>query len=80
MIYGLGYSRDFVNGKLNSGIKYKYVDYFYRNSETDLIQHVAEANLSWSVYRKLLLSIYYEGTFEKEIPYHRLYLNITQRF
>ena len=45
-----------------------------------LIQHVGEANLSWTVYRKLSLSVYYEGTFEKEVPYHRVFINISQRF
>jgi len=56
------------------------VDYLYRNSESALIQHVGEANLSWSVYRKLSLSVYYEGTFETSLPYNRLYINISQRF
>ena len=64
----LGISRKIISDKLSGGIKYRYVDYLYRNSETALIQHVGEANLSWTVYRKLSLSVYYEGTFEKEVP------------
>ena len=79
-IYGLGISRDIISGKLSGGLKYRYVDYLYQNSEMPLIQNVGEANLSWNIYKKLSLSIYYEGTFEKEIPYHRLYLNVSQRF
>ncbi len=51
-----------------------------QNPEEALIQHVGEANLSWMVYRNLSLSVYYEGTFEKEVPYHRLYINISKRF
>ena len=80
LVYGLGLSRDLVPGKLNAGLQYRYVDYLYQNSETALIQHVAEAKLSWMVYKKLSLSVYYEGTFETELLYHRLYINITQRF
>ena len=80
MVYGAGISRDLVPGKLSGGLKYQYVDYLYVNSEMALIQNVIEANLSWMIYRKLLLSVYYEGTFEKELPYHRLYINISKRF
>jgi hypothetical protein len=80
MVYGAGISRDLVPGKLNGGLKYRYVDYLYLNSEMALIQNVVEANLSWAIYRKLSFTVYYEGTFEKELPYHRLYINISQRF
>lgn len=80
IIYGLGVSKELVSGKLNGGLKYRYVDYLYQNSEEALIQHVGEANLSWMVYRNLSLSVYYEGTFEKDVPYHHLYINISKRF
>ena len=80
IVYGLGISRNLISDKLSGRLRYRYVDYLYRNTEMALIQHVGEANLSWTVYRKLALSIYYEGTFEKEVPYHRLYINISQRF
>jgi len=80
IVYGLGISQNLVSDKLSAGLKYRYVDYLYRNSEMDLIQHVGEANLSWMIYRKLSLSIFYEGTFETELNYNRVYLNITQRF
>ncbi|MCK4993081.1 MAG: hypothetical protein KAS29_21435, partial [Bacteroidales bacterium] len=80
IVYGLGISRSLISDKLSGGLKYRYVDYLYRNTEMALIQHVGEANLSWMVYRKLSLSFYYEGTFEKEVPYHRVFINISQRF
>lgn len=80
IVYGAGISRKIISDKLSGGLKYRYVDYLYRNAETALIQNVGEVNLSWAVYGKLSLSVYYEGTFEKEIPYHRLYINISQRF
>jgi hypothetical protein len=80
MVYGAGISRNIISDKLSAGVQYRYVDYLYRNSETSLIQHVGEANLSWAVYRKLSLSVHYEGTFEKELTYHRVFINISQRF
>ena len=80
IVYGLGISRSLISDKLSGGLKYRYLDYLYRNTEMALIQHVGEANLSWMVYRKLSLSFYYEGTFEKEVPYHRVFINISQRF
>ena len=80
IVYGLGISRSVLSDKLSGGIKYRYVDYLYRNSESALIQHVGEANLSLMVYRKLSLSVFYEGTFEKAVPYHRIYINISHRF
>jgi len=80
MIYGIGINRDFASGKLHGGIKYRYVDYFYRTGEMDLVQHVGEINLTWSIYRKLSLGAYYEGTFEKKVDYNRIYLSLNQRF
>ena len=80
MVYGLGLSRNIISDKLSGGVKFRYVDNLYRNSEFALVQHVGEANLSWMIYRKLSLSVYYEGSFEKELTHHRIYLNISQRF
>ena len=79
-IYSGGLSREIIHGKLSGGLKYRYVDYLYRNSETGLAQNVFEANLSWNVYKKLSLSIFYEGTFETRVEYNRLYINLSQRF
>ncbi len=79
-IYSLGLSRELISGKLNGGLKYRYVDYRYQISEAVLAQNVLEANLSWRIYKKLSLSVYYEGTFETGDPYNRLYINVSQRF
>ena len=79
-IYSLGLSKDLIPGKLNSGLKYRYIDYNFINSAPSLAQNVGEINLTWKIYKKLSMSVYYEGSFEKEFSYNRLYLNITQRF
>lgn len=79
-IYSLGLSKDLVHGKLYAGLKYRYVDYDYSNSEQSMVQNIGEVNLSWKIFKKLSMSVYYEGTFEEEMNYNRIYLNVTQRF
>lgn len=80
MIYGAGIGRELLNGKLYAELKYNYVDYTYRSAEMDIAQHVGEASLSWALYRKLYLSVHYEGTFENSLGYHRIFLSLSQRF
>jgi hypothetical protein len=80
MIYGLEISRELLEGKLYAELKYHYVDHLYRSAETTIAQHVGEAGLSWTVYRKLHLSMYYEGTFEESLGYNRIFINLSQRF
>lgn len=79
-IYSLGLSKDLVPGKLSGGINYRMVDYHFVNSEMDLPQHIGDINLHWRIYRKLSLSLNYEGTFENERSYNRVYVNLSQRF
>jgi hypothetical protein len=79
-IYSLIISRDLVAGKLYAGLGYHYVDYHYFSTESSIPQNMAEFNLNWNIYKKLCLSLNYEGTFEKINQYNRLYINITQRF
>jgi hypothetical protein len=79
-IYSLGMTKDLIPGKLNGGLKYRYVDYLYLNTELDQIQNLGEINLSWRMLKKLSLSVYYEGTFEKEHTFSRIYANLSLRF
>ncbi len=79
-IYSLEINRDLVKGKLYGGLGYRYVDYSYVNADLSVPQSIAEFNLSWNIYKKLLFSLNYEGTFEKSNQYNRLYINLTQRF
>lgn len=79
-IYSLGLSREIVPGKLSGGIGYRYVDYKFVNSETPLIQNMAEMDLTWRIMKKLSFSLNYEGTFEKSRNYNNIYVNVTQRF
>lgn len=71
--YGIGISRDIVPGKLFLGLDYRYVDYNYYSSEITELQNMGEASLTWRIIKKLIFSIYYEGTFEKQYQFHRIY-------
>jgi len=79
-IYSVGISRDLIPGKFNGGLGYRYVNYKFLNFEKPLVQNMAEMNLTWRLMKKLSCSLNYEGTFEKNRNYDRIYINITQRF
>ncbi|MCX6269959.1 MAG: hypothetical protein NTU44_01855 [Bacteroidetes bacterium] len=79
-IYSLGFSKDLIAGKLFSEVAYRYVDYHYFFSEENLPQHMGELNLTWRIVKKLSLSLFAEGTFEKQYRYNQLYLSVSRRF
>jgi len=72
-IYGVNLSRDLVPGKLFMGINYRYVRYNYYSAESTIIQNVGELNLTWRIYKKISMSVYYEGTFEQSNQFNRIY-------
>lgn len=79
-IYSLGLSRDLLPGKVYGGLSYRFVNYKFVSNEEPLTQHMGEVNLTWRVMKKLLCSLNYEGTFETQRNYNRVYINLTQRF
>jgi hypothetical protein len=79
-IFSAGISRDILPGKVYCGINYRYVDYSFYTNESSLAQNMAEVNLNWNIWKKLLMSLYYEGTFERQNQFNRVYINVTQRF
>lgn len=79
-IYGASLSKDFANGKIQTGIAYQYVDYAMPESQTTLTQNIGELSFSWQIAKKMFFSVYYEGTFEKQDKYNRLYVQLRKRF
>ena len=73
-------TRDIISGKLYGGINYRWVDYRFSQSGSTLNQHLAGLNMTWRIMKKLSLSLYYEGVFEKTRKYNRIHLNLVQRF
>lgn len=74
--YGIGISRDLVQGKLYLGLDYRYVDYRFYNAEFSELQNIGQASLTWRIIKKLSFSIYYEGTFEKQYNFNRIYAQL----
>ncbi|MCX6247260.1 MAG: hypothetical protein NTW10_05970 [Bacteroidetes bacterium] len=80
-IYSAGLSKDLAAGKLYLGLTYRYVDYHYINTEyVPTYQNMGEFSLTWRIIKKLSLSLYYEGTFEKTNQYQRVYAQINMGF
>ena len=80
-VYSAGLSKDLVSGKLYLGLTYRYLDYHYLgNSDIPTFQNMGEFSLTWRIIKKLLFSVYYEGTFEKITQYHNLYAQMSMGF
>ena len=80
MIYGINLSREFFKRKLYWGMRYQYVDTKLPDNKLDVIQHIGEVSLSWQIYNALSFSMNYEGTFENNYRYDRVYLQLRMRF
>lgn len=79
-IYSAGLSRNIFKQKVSSSLTYRYQDYSFSYSESQLVQHTIEAGLNWFILKKLSMAVNYEGTFEKINTYNRVYLQLTKRF
>jgi len=79
-IFGLTLSRDFINGKLSTGLGYRYVDYNLPENRSSVPQNIAEMNMSVQIPWGLSFSVNYEGTFEKSDQYNMIYLQLRKRF
>jgi hypothetical protein len=80
LIYGANISRDFFKSRLQTSLGYHYVDYTMPESDLKEIQHIGEINLYWQLPAKMAFGINYEGTFEQQYKYHRIYLQLRKRF
>jgi len=80
LLYGVNLSRDFYKNKLHAGIGYHYADYKMPENSLEEIQHIGEVNIYWMLPAKMAFGINYEGTFEQDFRYNRIYLQIRKRF
>jgi len=78
--YSLMLNRDLISGKLYAGLGFRYVDYSFKTAEASLGQSMPAADITWKILKNLYFSANYEVTFEKVNHYHRVYVNLTQRF
>lgn len=79
-VYSLSCYKDFLQGRLNTNIGYRYVDYFYLSGEFTQQQHMTEIGVGYRLTGKLFLNLNTEQSFEKTLSTHRVYLSVTQRF
>lgn len=79
-VYGIRLYRGFAKGKITASAGYKYVNYDYNQSEFTTKQNIAEINLGTKTTWDLFASVNFESTFEKEISFYRIYINLTKRF
>ncbi len=79
-VVGLNLNRDFLKGIVQTGAGYRRVDYTLPESNTTILQNVAEVNLNLLLAKTILVGAYYEGTIEPEDMYNRIYLQIRKRF
>lgn len=79
-VYGARLSKDLVSGKLYTMLHYRWVDFQYVNTLTNLQQHIGELDLSWQFNKKLYLSANYEATFQDQLLFNRVYLSLRIKF
>jgi len=79
-IMGISLSREYLKGKIQTGLAYRYVDYKLSENLSDILQHIGEISLSCQFLSRFSLSMNYEGTFERHLKFHRLYTQIRMRF
>jgi len=79
-ILGINLNRDLSQGKIQTGLGYRYISYKKPENLLDITQNIAEASVSWQFHPKMSLSVNYEGTFEDQNRYNRIYLQVRRRF
>ena len=80
MVAGMNLDRDFLKGKIQTGIGYKFVDYMLPENLADIVQNIGEISFSWQFCKNISVSMYYEGTFERNDLFNRLYVQVRKRF
>jgi hypothetical protein len=79
-IAGLSLLKDFAGGKFQSGAGYRLVNNRILENQNDILQHVGELNIYWHVFEKLSFSANYEGTFEPDNTFQRVYIQLRKSF
>lgn len=77
-VYGARINRDLIKRRLSGTFQYRFADYSFSLSERK--QNIYTCNLIWRILKRLSLSVSYEATIEEANQYHRVHLNLIQRF
>jgi hypothetical protein len=79
-VFGADISKDLLKGRLQATIGYRYIDYTLPENKMSIIQNIGDMGLYWQFSKKMSFSANYEGTFEKNDKYNRVYLQLRKRF
>lgn len=79
-VAAIRHSNEYLDGRLNADIYYRFVHYDYSNSLNPLSQHYMGTNLSYYINRKLMFSISGELTTYDQENNYRIYSRLVQRF
>lgn len=79
-VYGARLSKNFVRGKLYTVLNYRLVNFNYATNASTLKQHISELDFSYQFNKKIYLSVNLENTFQKDLKYNRVYVNLRKRF
>jgi hypothetical protein len=61
-IYGADISKDLFQGKFQTAIGYRYIDYILPESKLNVLQNVGNMSIFWLFSKKMSFSANYEGT------------------
>jgi hypothetical protein len=79
-IYGIRVSKYFSFIDYSLSFSYTKVQYDYLSSSTKLNQNNFAAEISGRIWKQLFLSCSYEGVFEEELNYSRIFIDLGLRF
>lgn len=79
-ISGVSLSKDIAQGRIQTGLGYRYADYSVKENAINIHQHIAEGDLSILFKNKITLSLNYEASFGNPDKDSRVYLQLRKRF
>lgn len=79
-VFGARLSKDILQGKLYTSLNYRWVNFNYINSISNLKQNIGEIDFSYHFNKKLYLSVNFEATFQEKDNFNRVYLNLRRKF
>lgn len=79
-ILGVSFSKNLLQGKVQTTLGYRYLDYKFTGNNQNMKQNIAEMSVFWLVYKNISLSLSYDGTFEQKFRYNMIYFQLRKRF
>lgn len=75
-----GLSRNFLQGKFNSSLSYKFSNYTFFESDFSQMQHAGELSAQYRLKYKVSVSLFYEAVYDQRYMNHRLFAQISKSF